>query len=103
MDVNKELSRFVGIPARLWRFTASHDRLTINLYNDKTCDELFIFLTYCETISVPVMWKFRLPVIEKIDEYHSKFIDVENGINIEFGWLTLSDKDMCRIGNENSD
>ena len=56
------LDQMAGSRARLWEFTASHDRLTIEIKKDGSRLRYASFVM-CERIQAPVLWLVRSPLI----------------------------------------
>ncbi len=67
-EIQPVLNKFDGGIARLWHFTASHDRLVLRLKAPAEDDVVFIIFLFCNEISLPVLWKIHQPEVKKIDE-----------------------------------
>ncbi len=74
-EIQQILNKFDGGKARLWHFTASHDRLVIRLKSLKKEDVVYILFFGCNEISLPVLWDIHRPEVNKISEHEYQFSD----------------------------
>lgn len=61
---------FVGMKARLWSYSASHDRLSLELSDGNK--RFFLVFYFCDRIDLPWSWMFTSPVIDR-DENLKKY------------------------------
>ncbi len=69
-----ELVAFVGLTARLWDFSPTHDHLVIKIaLADAT--ERFLVLSGCDEISLPVFWRITAPRMVGVERPLLEFVD----------------------------
>lgn len=71
-----DVNAFVNMKARLWDYSASHDRLSIELSGDG--DRLFLVFYFCERINLPWSWFFVSPRIVR-EDCQKKYIFTDGG------------------------
>ncbi len=73
-ELQQILNTFDGGAARLWHFTASHNRLALRLKASANEDVVYVLFLLCSEISLPVKWKISQPEIKIIgkDKYQFK-------------------------------
>lgn len=87
--IQKILHHFHGGKARLWHFTASHDRLVIRLTSfDKKLVKYLLFFG-CNEISLPVLCDIHQPIIERVGENELQYLDEK--IRIVFNECYIED------------
>jgi hypothetical protein len=62
---NDDLGRFVGYWARLWHFSPSHDRLALRLSSKVPEQTVFLVLSGCDDIRLPISWKLVSPLVKE--------------------------------------
>lgn len=67
MVTSRDLEPFIGGRARVWRFMATHNHLSILLKN-QSGDEWYLVLSFCSDIRLPTSWLIKAPRIEHVGE-----------------------------------
>lgn len=62
------LEEMIGCRARLWSFTPSHDRLSVEIRKEG-CKPRYVSFVLCEKIEVPVSWLVRTPSVKTEDGF----------------------------------
>ena len=86
----EELQPLVGYRARLWRFTASHDRLAISLHSKENERAVFLVLSGCNRLELPVAWEVRAPRVENADPPWLLLVD--DGVRVVCRGISLHDE-----------
>ena len=85
----EDLQPLVGYRARLWRFMATHDHLAIRL-EPKTQDRVvFLVLSGCNHLGLPVAWEVRAPRVEIADPPWLLLVD--EGVRVVCRDISLHD------------
>ncbi len=82
-DIQPALDLFVGGTARLWGYSPSHDRLTIQLYTVGRAQCQFLTLLGCTDIQIPTMWAIRELRVNVMDDGYAL---VGNEVCVRFAW-----------------
>jgi hypothetical protein len=68
VGIQRKLSEHKNGTGRLWHFSASHDRLAIELGEQDGRARAYLVLLGCTHINVPTLWKMRNPTISLVGE-----------------------------------
>lgn len=79
--VRRVLSDFAGGTARLWSYTSSHDRLTLELNDSTRAHRKYLVLIGCSEIHLPSWWRVKDLRIEKIG---SGFVLADGDVKVLF-------------------
>jgi hypothetical protein len=71
----EEIKDYAGGRARLWKYTASHDRLTIQITKKDEINSKYLHLVMCENLELPVIWELISPLIKKNENGYWVFCD----------------------------
>lgn len=75
------LSGFAGGTARLWSFTSSHDRLTVELNDASRAQRKYLVLIGCTQIHLPSWWRVKNL---RIDQADSGFVLADEEVRVLF-------------------
>lgn len=75
------LSGFARGTARLWSFTSSHDRLTLELNSADRANRKYLVLVGCTQIQLPSWWRVKELRIEPV---HSGFVLTDESVRVCF-------------------
>jgi hypothetical protein len=70
-----ELTRLRGAVARRSHYTASHDRLTIEVTAASSQGPRYLNFVLCDRISTPASWRFTRPELHAEPPNHLRFTD----------------------------
>lgn len=81
MKNNIELDKLIGLQARAWEFTCSHDKFVVRVQNGASGSgvEGYLIFMFCESLKFPVMWKIKFPNIQTVDGF---FVFEDLGVSI---------------------
>ena len=80
------LEDYFGMKARMWSYSASHDRLSIELSGND--ERQFLVFYFCERVDLPWSWTICKPKItQDMDEKKCVFSDAEGSEEIRIVFL----------------
>ena len=80
-EVQKKLSDFRGGSARLWHFTASHDRLAIALTAKGADVPCYLVLLGCTSVRLPTSWRLGTPALAQLND---AFVFSDSDVEVHF-------------------
>lgn len=89
-DIQRILKQFYHGRARLLHFTASHDRLVLQLTSSNEQVETYLIFVGCNEISLPVLYEIHDPIIEKTGR-QDEFQYVDKNVRILFRECYIDD------------